>query len=176
MKNQSRVCVCVSVCGVNIIYPAPNSLHPSLFSADCGNIVLGKTCLHHICGTSTSSYFFRYFHTKQESACLCSMCFSRQNTFKRFLVKLSNIQIISVWKEEIQYNYVKTLNYILKKAHLALLFFQLKLQVSEEIEKMSSRERALQVKIVDLENELRKKNEEQNQLVCKMNSVSISMA
>ncbi|KAM9690885.1 protein BCAP isoform 3-T6 [Dama dama] len=43
-------------------------------------------------------------------------------------------------------------------------------KVSEEIEKMSSRERALQVKIVDLENELRKKNEEQNQLVCKMNS------
>ena len=41
---------------------------------------------------------------------------------------------------------------------------------------MSSRERALQVKIVDLENELRKKNEEQNQLVCKMNSVSISIA
>ena len=41
---------------------------------------------------------------------------------------------------------------------------------------MSSRERALQVKIVDLENELIKKNEEQNQLVCKMNSVSISMA
>lgn len=89
---------------------------------------------------------------------------------------MSNIQIISIWKEEIQYNYVKALNYILKKAHLALLFFQLKLQVSEEIEKMSSREKALQVKIVDLENELRKKNEEQNQLVCKMNSVSISMA
>ncbi|XP_045022042.1 protein BCAP isoform X2 [Bubalus bubalis] len=44
-------------------------------------------------------------------------------------------------------------------------------KVSEEIEKMSSRERALQVKIVDLENELRKKNEEQNQLVCKMNSL-----
>ncbi|XP_020732931.2 protein BCAP isoform X2 [Odocoileus virginianus] len=43
-------------------------------------------------------------------------------------------------------------------------------KVSEEIEKMSSTERALQVKIVDLENELRKKNEEQNQLVCKMNS------
>ncbi|MXQ86091.1 hypothetical protein E5288_WYG002083 [Bos mutus] len=43
-------------------------------------------------------------------------------------------------------------------------------KVSEEIEKMSSREKALQVKIVDLENELRKKNEEQNQLVCKMNS------
>ncbi|XP_032152263.1 protein BCAP isoform X4 [Sapajus apella] len=43
-------------------------------------------------------------------------------------------------------------------------------KVAEEIEKMSSRERALQIKIVDLENELRKKNEEQNQLVCKMNS------
>uniref|UniRef100_A0A8D2CJZ0 Outer dense fiber of sperm tails 2 like n=1 Tax=Sciurus vulgaris TaxID=55149 RepID=A0A8D2CJZ0_SCIVU len=43
-------------------------------------------------------------------------------------------------------------------------------KVSEEIEKMSSRERALQVKIVDLETELRKKNEEQNQLVCKINS------
>ncbi|XP_055441266.1 protein BCAP isoform X3 [Bubalus kerabau] len=47
-------------------------------------------------------------------------------------------------------------------------------KVSEEIEKMSSRERALQVKIVDLENELRKKNEEQNQLVCKMNSQQAS--
>lgn len=35
---------------------------------------------------------------------------------------------------------------------------------------MSSRERALQIKILDLETELRKKNEEQNQLVCKINS------
>uniref|UniRef100_A0A8D2FP22 Outer dense fiber of sperm tails 2 like n=2 Tax=Theropithecus gelada TaxID=9565 RepID=A0A8D2FP22_THEGE len=43
-------------------------------------------------------------------------------------------------------------------------------KVAEEIEKMSSRERALQIKILDLETELRKKNEEQNQLVCKMNS------
>ncbi|XP_059544956.1 protein BCAP isoform X2 [Myotis daubentonii] len=43
-------------------------------------------------------------------------------------------------------------------------------KVSEEIEKMSSRERALQIKILDLETELRKKNEEQNQLVCKINS------
>ncbi|XP_059946032.1 protein BCAP isoform X5 [Mesoplodon densirostris] len=43
-------------------------------------------------------------------------------------------------------------------------------KVSEEIEKTSSRERALQVKILELETELRKKNEEQNQLVCKMNS------
>lgn len=43
-------------------------------------------------------------------------------------------------------------------------------KVSEEIEKTSSRERALQMKILDLETELRKKNEEQNQLVCKMNS------
>lgn len=41
---------------------------------------------------------------------------------------------------------------------------------------MSSREKALQIKILDLETELRKKNEEQNQLVGKMNSVSISMA
>ncbi|XP_043431415.1 protein BCAP isoform X1 [Prionailurus bengalensis] len=40
-------------------------------------------------------------------------------------------------------------------------------KVSEEIEKMSSRERALQIKILDLETELRKKNEEQSQLVCK---------
>ncbi|XP_045334087.1 protein BCAP isoform X4 [Leopardus geoffroyi] len=43
-------------------------------------------------------------------------------------------------------------------------------KVSEEIEKMSSRERALQIKILDLETELKKKNEEQSQLVCKMNS------
>uniref|UniRef100_A0A7N5JDC2 Outer dense fiber of sperm tails 2 like n=1 Tax=Ailuropoda melanoleuca TaxID=9646 RepID=A0A7N5JDC2_AILME len=43
-------------------------------------------------------------------------------------------------------------------------------KVSEELEKMSSRERALQIKILGLETELRKKNEEQNQLVCKMNS------
>ncbi|KAM6220127.1 protein BCAP isoform 1-T1 [Rhynchocyon petersi] len=43
-------------------------------------------------------------------------------------------------------------------------------KVSEEIEKMSSRERTLQVKILDLETELRKKNEEQNQLLCKLNS------
>nr|KAF6383070.1 outer dense fiber of sperm tails 2 like [Pipistrellus kuhlii] len=43
-------------------------------------------------------------------------------------------------------------------------------KVSEEIEKMSSRERALQIKILDLETELRKKNEEQNQLVCKINT------
>ncbi|XP_048967685.1 protein BCAP isoform X4 [Canis lupus dingo] len=44
-------------------------------------------------------------------------------------------------------------------------------KVSEEIEKMSSRERALQMKILDLETELRKKSEEQNQLVCKINSI-----
>uniref|UniRef100_A0A8C6W9Z0 Outer dense fiber of sperm tails 2-like n=1 Tax=Nannospalax galili TaxID=1026970 RepID=A0A8C6W9Z0_NANGA len=43
-------------------------------------------------------------------------------------------------------------------------------KVSEEVEKMSTRERAFQIKILDLETELRKKNEEQNQLVCKMNS------
>ncbi|KAG8519486.1 Protein BCAP, partial [Galemys pyrenaicus] len=43
-------------------------------------------------------------------------------------------------------------------------------KVSEEMEKMSSRDRALQIKILDLETELRKKNEEQNQLVCIMNS------
>ncbi|KAM5320636.1 protein BCAP isoform 5-T6 [Glossophaga mutica] len=43
-------------------------------------------------------------------------------------------------------------------------------KVSEEVEKMSSRERALQIKILDLETELRKKMEEQNQLVCKINS------
>ncbi|XP_004582251.2 protein BCAP isoform X1 [Ochotona princeps] len=43
-------------------------------------------------------------------------------------------------------------------------------KVSEEIEKISSRERALQIKILDLETELRKKNEEQNQFICKMNS------
>ncbi|KAK7814347.1 hypothetical protein U0070_027005 [Myodes glareolus] len=49
-------------------------------------------------------------------------------------------------------------------------------KVSEEVEKMSSREKALQIKILDLETELRKKNEEQNQLVGKMNSVSINMA
>ncbi|KAM9241772.1 LOW QUALITY PROTEIN: protein BCAP-like [Dugong dugon] len=42
-------------------------------------------------------------------------------------------------------------------------------KVSEEIAKMSS-ERALQIKILDLETELRKKNEEQNQLVCKFSS------
>uniref|UniRef100_A0A5F8GME5 Outer dense fiber of sperm tails 2 like n=1 Tax=Monodelphis domestica TaxID=13616 RepID=A0A5F8GME5_MONDO len=40
-----------------------------------------------------------------------------------------------------------------------------KQKVSEEIEKMTSREQALQIKILDLESELRKKNEEQNQLV-----------
>ncbi|XP_020946441.1 outer dense fiber protein 2-like isoform X5 [Sus scrofa] len=43
-------------------------------------------------------------------------------------------------------------------------------QVSEEMEKMLSRERALQIKILELETELRKKIEEQNQLVCKMSS------
>ncbi|CAH6777155.1 Odf2l [Phodopus roborovskii] len=43
-------------------------------------------------------------------------------------------------------------------------------KVSEEVEKMSSRERALQIKILDLETELRKRNEEQNQLVGKINS------
>lgn len=43
-------------------------------------------------------------------------------------------------------------------------------KVSEEVEKMSSRERALQIKILDLEAELRKKNEEQNQLVDKMSA------
>uniref|UniRef100_A0A4X2KLC9 Outer dense fiber of sperm tails 2 like n=1 Tax=Vombatus ursinus TaxID=29139 RepID=A0A4X2KLC9_VOMUR len=45
-----------------------------------------------------------------------------------------------------------------------------KQKVSEEIEKMTSREQALQTKILDLESELRKKNEEQNQLVCILNT------
>ncbi|XP_043855566.1 protein BCAP [Dromiciops gliroides] len=45
-----------------------------------------------------------------------------------------------------------------------------KQKVSEEIEKMTSREQALQTKISDLESELRKKNEEQNQLVCILNT------
>ncbi|XP_073752482.1 protein BCAP isoform X1 [Callorhinus ursinus] len=49
-------------------------------------------------------------------------------------------------------------------------------KVSEEIEKMSSRERALQIKILNLETELRKKNEEQNQLVCKMHSGTVPWA
>lgn len=40
---------------------------------------------------------------------------------------------------------------------------------------MLSRERALQIKILELETELRKKIEEQNQLVCKMSSVRISV-
>ncbi|XP_037354460.1 protein BCAP isoform X2 [Talpa occidentalis] len=43
-------------------------------------------------------------------------------------------------------------------------------KVSEEMEKMSSRDRALQIKILDLETELRKRSEEQNQLISKMNS------
>ncbi|XP_036612721.1 protein BCAP isoform X2 [Trichosurus vulpecula] len=45
-------------------------------------------------------------------------------------------------------------------------------KVSEEIEKMTSREQVLQTKILDLESELRKKNEEQNQLVCMLNTES----
>ncbi|XP_054547387.1 protein BCAP isoform X3 [Talpa occidentalis] len=45
-------------------------------------------------------------------------------------------------------------------------------KVSEEMEKMSSRDRALQIKILDLETELRKRSEEQNQLISKMNSCS----
>ncbi|XP_031825252.1 protein BCAP isoform X2 [Sarcophilus harrisii] len=45
-----------------------------------------------------------------------------------------------------------------------------KQKVSEEIEKMTSREQALQTKIFDLESEIRKKNEEQNQLVCILNT------
>ncbi|XP_051855214.1 protein BCAP isoform X1 [Antechinus flavipes] len=45
-----------------------------------------------------------------------------------------------------------------------------KQKVSEEIEKMTSREQALQTKILDLESEIRKKNEEQNQLVCILNT------
>lgn len=43
-------------------------------------------------------------------------------------------------------------------------------KVSEEMEKMSSRDRAFQIKILNLETALREKSEEQNQLVCKMNS------
>ncbi|XP_072505037.1 protein BCAP isoform X2 [Notamacropus eugenii] len=43
-------------------------------------------------------------------------------------------------------------------------------KVSEEIEKMTSREQALQTKILDLESELRKKNEEQNQVMCILNT------
>ncbi|TFK11132.1 Outer dense fiber protein 2-like [Platysternon megacephalum] len=41
---------------------------------------------------------------------------------------------------------------------------------SEEVEKMSSKERALQTKILTLETELREKREEQKRLVCKLNN------
>ncbi|XP_039341390.1 protein BCAP isoform X7 [Mauremys reevesii] len=41
---------------------------------------------------------------------------------------------------------------------------------SEELEKMSSKERALQTKILTLETELRERREEQKRLVCKLNN------
>ncbi|XP_065410248.1 protein BCAP isoform X3 [Chrysemys picta bellii] len=41
---------------------------------------------------------------------------------------------------------------------------------SEEVEKMSSKERALQTKILTLETELRERQEEQKRLVCKLNN------
>ncbi|XP_032635167.1 protein BCAP isoform X4 [Chelonoidis abingdonii] len=41
---------------------------------------------------------------------------------------------------------------------------------SEEVEKMSSKERALQTKILTLETELRERREEQKRLVCKLNN------
>ncbi|XP_012602996.1 protein BCAP isoform X2 [Microcebus murinus] len=64
----------------------------------------------------------------------------------------------------------KSAEYIALARQLEAALQEGRQKVSEEIEKMSSRERALQIKILDLETELRKKNEEQNQLVCKMNS------
>ncbi|XP_028919320.1 protein BCAP isoform X2 [Ornithorhynchus anatinus] len=43
-------------------------------------------------------------------------------------------------------------------------------KVSEEMERLSSKEQALQIKIFDLETELRRKTEEQKQLVCQLNN------
>ncbi|XP_038601125.1 protein BCAP [Tachyglossus aculeatus] len=43
-------------------------------------------------------------------------------------------------------------------------------KVSEEMERISSKEQALQIKIFDLETELRRKTEEQKQLVCQLNN------
>lgn len=52
---------------------------------------------------------------------------------------------------------------------LGLIFL---LQLAEEVEKISSKEQALQLKILDLENELRQKKQEHKQLARKLNDVS----
>ncbi|KAL1772081.1 outer dense fiber protein 2-like isoform X1 [Sigmodon hispidus] len=64
----------------------------------------------------------------------------------------------------------KAVEYTVLSRQLEVALEEGRQKVSEEVEKMSSRERALQIKILDLEAELRKKNEEQNQLVGKINS------
>ncbi|XP_006831053.1 PREDICTED: outer dense fiber protein 2-like [Chrysochloris asiatica] len=64
----------------------------------------------------------------------------------------------------------KSAEYIALARQLEAALEEGRQKVSEEIEKISSRERALQIKILDLETELRKKNEEQSRLVCKFNS------
>lgn len=46
------------------------------------------------------------------------------------------------------------------------------LQLAEEVEKITSKEQALQLKMLDLENELRQKKEEHKQLTRKLNNVS----
>ncbi|XP_045148031.1 protein BCAP isoform X1 [Echinops telfairi] len=64
----------------------------------------------------------------------------------------------------------KSTEYIALARQLEAALAEGRRKVSEEIEKTSSRERALQMKILDLETELRKKNEEQNQLIYKFQS------
>ncbi|XP_075414079.1 protein BCAP isoform X3 [Tenrec ecaudatus] len=64
----------------------------------------------------------------------------------------------------------KSAEYIALARQLEAALAEGRQKVSEEIEKTSSRERALQIKILDLETELRKKNEEQNQLAYKFQS------
>lgn len=49
---------------------------------------------------------------------------------------------------------------------------RLSLQLTQEVEKITSKERSLQSKMLDLENELRQRKEEQKQLTRKLNVVS----
>lgn len=40
-----------------------------------------------------------------------------------FLMELSNIQLVSTWEKVVYYDYIRASKYVLRKAHLVILFF-----------------------------------------------------
>lgn len=142
-----RFCVCrLCVHSVNITCPPPSPVHPGPYSVlteslqpsptldttgvwnalERGGVGVGdighgrpshRAAQIRMTRPLASGSCFSSLYSK-ERARLSSRCF-----FKHFLIKLSNIQRVSPWKEEIQCNYAQALNRILTKAQLIILSF-----------------------------------------------------